>query len=65
MTASRTNKGDAGSGEDDPQYIVRLVGKVVQVCVETVKIVAGLPGELRDERGERSRVSGPMLSFAS
>ena len=29
--------------EDDPQYIVRLVGQVVQVSVGTVKIVAGLP----------------------
>ena len=31
--------------EDDEQYIVRLVGQVVQVSVETVKIVAGLPAE--------------------
>src|SRR5207302_3440305 len=29
--------------EDDPEYIVRLVQQVVQVSVETVKIVAGLP----------------------
>jgi predicted helicase len=29
--------------EDDPEYIVRLVGQVVRVSVETVKIVAGLP----------------------
>jgi predicted helicase len=28
---------------DDPEYIVRLVGQVVQVSVETVKIVANLP----------------------
>ncbi len=28
--------------EDDPEYIVRLVGQVVRVSVETVKIVAGL-----------------------
>jgi predicted helicase len=28
---------------DDPQYIVRLVGQVVRVSVETVRIVAGLP----------------------
>jgi predicted helicase len=28
---------------DDPEYIVRLVGQVVRVSVETVKIVAGLP----------------------
>jgi len=29
--------------EDDEQYIVRLVGQVVRVSVETVKIVKGLP----------------------
>ena len=28
---------------DDPEYIVRLVGQVVRVSVETVKIVKGLP----------------------
>jgi predicted helicase len=28
---------------DDPQYIVRLVGQVVRVSIETVRIVAGLP----------------------
>ena len=32
--------------EDDPQYIVRLVCQVVQVSVETVKIVAGLPAAI-------------------
>ena len=29
--------------EDDEQYIVRLVGQVVRVSVETAKIVKGLP----------------------
>jgi predicted helicase len=29
--------------EDDPGYIVRLVGKVVRVSVETVQIVRSLP----------------------
>jgi len=28
---------------DDPQYIVRLVGQVVRVSIETVKIVESLP----------------------
>lgn len=28
---------------DDPEYIVRLVGQVVHVSVETVRITAGLP----------------------
>ena len=31
--------------EDDPDYIVRLVGQVVKVSVETVRIVKGLPAE--------------------
>ncbi len=30
---------------DDPEYIVKLVGQVVRVSVETVKLVKGLPGE--------------------
>src|SRR5438132_7576722 len=29
--------------EDDPEYIVKLVGRVVAVSVETVQIVKGLP----------------------
>ena len=28
---------------DDPEYIVRLVGQVVRVSVETTRIVRGLP----------------------
>jgi predicted helicase len=28
---------------DNPEYIVRLVGQVVRVSVETVKLVAALP----------------------
>ena len=28
---------------DDPEYIVRLVGQVVHVSLETVRIVGGLP----------------------
>jgi predicted helicase len=30
---------------DDPEYITRLVGQVVKVSVETVRIVKGLPAE--------------------
>ena len=29
--------------EEDPQYIVKLIGKVITVSLETVKIVEGLP----------------------
>jgi predicted helicase len=29
--------------EDDPGYILRLVGQVVRVSVETVRIVEALP----------------------
>ena len=31
--------------EDDPEYIVRLVGQVIRVSLETVGIVNGLPAE--------------------
>jgi predicted helicase len=31
--------------EDDPEYIVRLVGQVIRVSMETVKLVNGLPVE--------------------
>ena len=33
--------------EDDPQYIVKLIGKVIAVSLETVEIVEGLPGWIR------------------
>jgi predicted helicase len=37
-------KGDSDPNrEDDPGYIVRLVGQVVRVSVETVRIVNSLP----------------------
>jgi predicted helicase len=37
-------KGDSDPNrEDDPGYIVRLVGQVVRVSVETARIVKGLP----------------------
>ena len=29
--------------DDDPEYIVRLVGQVVRVSVETVRVVRSLP----------------------
>lgn len=35
---------------EDPQYILRLIGKVISVSLETVEIVAGLP-----ELGESER----------
>ena len=28
---------------DDPQYIIRLIGQVINVSVETIKIIAALP----------------------
>jgi predicted helicase len=30
---------------DNPEYIVRLIGQVIRVSMETVKIVQGLPAE--------------------
>jgi predicted helicase len=38
--------------EDDPEYIVRLVGQVVRVSLETVKIVKGLPAEFEPRGNE-------------
>ena len=29
--------------EDDPQYIVKLIGRIITVSLETVEIVEGLP----------------------
>lgn len=34
---------NAPSREDDPQYIVKLIGKVITVSLEIVEIVEGLP----------------------
>jgi predicted helicase len=37
-------KGDSDPNrEDDPAYIIRLIGQVVRVSVETVRIVKTLP----------------------
>src|SRR5262249_861035 len=35
--------------DDDPEYIVRLVGQVVRVSLEMVKIVAGFPEKYAGE----------------
>ncbi|MGA2496372.1 MAG: type ISP restriction/modification enzyme [Tepidisphaeraceae bacterium] len=37
--------------EDDPEYIVRLVGQVIRVSVETVRIVKTLPAEYAEATG--------------
>lgn len=34
--------------EDDAEYIVRLVGQVVRVSIETMRIINGLPGEFAE-----------------
>lgn len=44
---TRDEKGQIASDPnrmDDEQYIVRLIGQVITVSVETMKIVKGLPG---------------------
>ncbi len=38
--------------EEEPEYIVKLVGQVVRVSVETVRIVKGLPGEFAEVAGD-------------
>jgi hypothetical protein len=41
--------------EDDPQYILRLIGQVITVSLETVQIVRSLPQlGLREERNSTS-----------
>src|SRR6202035_3687703 len=42
-TDKRSNITSDPNREDDPEYIVRLVGQVVRVSIETVKIVKALP----------------------
>ena len=37
---------------DDPEYIVRLVGQVVRVSIETVKIVENLPSDFGSQAAE-------------
>ena len=37
---------------EDPEYIVRLIGKVISVSLETVKVVEGLPGLGVEEGGK-------------
>ena len=41
--------------EEDEEYIVRLVGQVVRVSVETVKIVNGLPAAFSDAPSEEAK----------
>ena len=42
---------------DDPEYIVRLVGQVIRVSVETVKIVKALPSPCRGDNAHNIRVA--------
>ena len=42
-TDKRTQIVNDPNREEDPQYIVKLIGKVITVSLETVKIVEGLP----------------------
>ena len=47
---------------DDPQYIVRLVGQVVRVSVETVGIVKGLPAEFGWGSGFQAKAQDGLKS---
>ncbi len=42
-TDKRSGIGSDPNRDDDPEYIVKLVGRVVTVSVETVRIIAALP----------------------
>ena len=48
-TDPRSNITSDPNREDDPQYIVRLVGQVIRVSLDTTKIVNGLPNEFAQE----------------
>ena len=37
------NEGCVANRPDDPQYIVRLIGQVITVSLETMKVVRNLP----------------------
>ncbi|MBV9500493.1 MAG: hypothetical protein JO138_14065 [Acidobacteriaceae bacterium] len=42
--------------EDDPGYIVRLVGQVVRVSIETVRIIKNLP-DFRQPQSQTKKMS--------
>ena len=44
-TDKRTGVVSDPNRADDPEYIVRLVGQVIRVSIETVRIVKGLPAD--------------------
>ncbi len=48
MNAPASSPTRTAVGDYDPEYIVRLIGQVIRVCVETVQIVAGLPEMFAD-----------------
>jgi hypothetical protein len=55
---------------DDPEYIVRLVGQVVRVSIETVRIVSALPAKFSPQRREgehahRNRGTSPASILLS
>jgi predicted helicase len=49
---------------DDPEYIVRLVGQVVRVSVQTVQIVNALPTQFSDSRISEDEIATPGQSAA-
>jgi predicted helicase len=52
---------DPNDWSDDPQYILNLVKRIVRVCLETMKIVNGLPALNEKNKGSSSdRVGGPL-----
>ncbi len=48
---------------DDPEYIIRLIGQVITVSVETVKIVRGLPPlGVEDEHPAANQEESPRIA---
>jgi predicted helicase len=50
-TDARSGTTSDPNRKDDPEHIVRLVGQVIQVSLETVDIVAGLPKQYSESPG--------------
>ena len=45
--------------EDDPEYILRLIGQVITVSLETVKLVKSLPPLLTSDTSHRNQPRSP------
>ena len=61
---SRSGISSDPNRRDNPEYIIELIGKVITISVETVRIVSALPPILSADRAHRSidKVTSPPVS---